>query len=104
MLALSLFTIFDDKAAHYLQPFFSRNQSTAAREIKVLANDTEHMFGRHVKDYHLYHVGDFDLTTGLLSALPHPVLVCSLVNLVDPPAPSFLDFDGGQAPAAAAAQ
>jgi len=83
MRQLQVFVLRDDKAAMFLQPFCSLNASTATRDMATLANDPSHQFGAHPMDYHLFHVGYFDHDTGLVISEAAPVLVTSLLSLVE---------------------
>jgi len=55
-----IFTVYDSKAAAYLQPFFSQTKGTAIRNFSDAVNDAQHHFSRHAEDYTLFELGHFD--------------------------------------------
>lgn len=59
-----IFTIYDSKAAAYLQPFFSVNSAVAIRSFTTAANDVQHDFNRYAADYTLFAIGEFDPNSG----------------------------------------
>ena len=95
MSTLKLFAIHDQKAAAFLQPFFSRTISTAVREVTEVVNDPQHAFSKYSADYTLYAVGEFEEFTGVLTSYSESRLVGNLVEFKtqsgDPlPIPAFL--------------
>lgn len=60
-----VFSIFDDKAAAYLQPFFLDTTGQAIRAIQDCVSDPNHNFAKHTADYTLFQIGEFDNTTGV---------------------------------------
>jgi len=65
-MTLNLYTVFDEKAAAYLQPFFAPTDGVAIRNFTAAIADTEHSFARHAEDYTLWLVGTFDQADGSL--------------------------------------
>ncbi len=63
MQKLEIFTIFDQKANAYLQPFFSNNTDTARREFHKAINQ-EGQFNSYAEDYSLFYLGAFDQDEG----------------------------------------
>lgn len=59
MLTLEIFTVFDQKANAYLQPFFSPTIETGGRIFDQAINN-EGMFNQYAEDYSLFHLGTFD--------------------------------------------
>lgn len=70
---LNVYTVYDDAAAAYLQPFFFSTNAQAIRGFSELANDANHAFCKYAGQYTLFHLGSFDQDTGLfdLHATPH---------------------------------
>lgn len=64
---LKIFSVFDSKAAAFLQPFFSINVATAVREFAAAAQDSGHAFHRHSGDYELFLLGEWDQYEGKIS-------------------------------------
>lgn len=77
---ISVFTIRDDKAQAYLQPFFLSNESMARRAIADCVSDSDHMFGKHPEDYALFSLGTFDDQSGKFVLTDAPR---HLINLID---------------------
>lgn len=61
---IRIFTIYDSKAAAYLQPFFCVNNAVAIRSFTQAANNPEHDFNRFAADYTLFAIGEFEPTSG----------------------------------------
>lgn len=76
---MKIFSIRDNAADAYMQPWFSRNVETARREVSEAVNSGDHQFARHAHDYALWEIGEFDETTGNINA--YPPQFCS--NLID---------------------
>lgn len=62
---LNIYTIYDEKAAAYLNPFFLQNDNMAIRTIAEIMHDGTHAFTRFASDYTLYYLGEYDNTTGV---------------------------------------
>lgn len=77
---MNIFTIYDNKAKAYLTPFFTRNIDTAIRDCKQIVNTTDHNFSIHAEDYSLFHIGEYDETSGKIIAQP-PTHVINLLEL-----------------------
>lgn len=61
---LSVYSIYDEKAAAYLNPFYSQNDNVAIRAIAEILHDPLHAFSRFPSDYTLYYLGEFDNIIG----------------------------------------
>lgn len=72
---LQTFAVYDSKAEAYIQPFFSQTIGTATRSFEQAVNTPDHDFSRYGADYTLFHLGDFDQSTGTWTPLK------ALVNL-----------------------
>lgn len=55
-----IFTVYDSKAAAYLQPFFAQTKGVAIRNFSDAVNDPQHHFARHGEDYTLFELGHYD--------------------------------------------
>lgn len=62
------FCLYDTKTGVYHVPFFFPHPALAIRAIGDLAGDQSTHVGRHPMDFALFHIGDFDDQTGVLSA------------------------------------
>lgn len=61
---LLAFSIFDEKALTYGQPFFTNAVGVASRNLQEAVQNRETMISRHPEDFALYHLGYFDNETG----------------------------------------
>lgn len=57
---LNIYTVYDEKATAYLQPFFQPNDAMAIRIMENTLMNAESMFANHPEDYTLYKIGEFD--------------------------------------------
>lgn len=55
-----VFSICDEKAHAWLQPFFFETTGLAIRAITDCVNDPNHSFNRHAADYTLFQIAQFD--------------------------------------------
>jgi len=69
IMKMEVFSVYDSKTEAYLQPFFAVNRMVAIRMFSDLANDSDHMFGKHPHDFALFKVADFDDASGRIEAL-----------------------------------
>lgn len=74
-----VYSVFDSKAAAYLQPFHAINAAVASRMIADAVQQKDHMFNQHAADFTLFELGDFDDLSGTYNN--HQVAV-NLGNLV----------------------
>lgn len=78
-----IFCIHDEKAGAFLAPFFLPNEAMALRTFRDCANDPQHMFCRHPRDYALYRIGSYEDSSGLIAAYPKPQYL-SLAFMMQP--------------------
>lgn len=84
---MRIYTIRDSKAEAYLQPFFATTDGVALRYITSALDDPDHEFTKHIEDYILFLIGQFDEETGELDPIP-PLVVGKLIDLQQlPPIP-----------------
>lgn len=77
---LQIFSVLDTAAQIFSQPFYMHNEATALRVVKNCVNNPEHNYSLNPEDYNLYHMGEFDDTTGTITN--NPVKVTRLDALV----------------------
>jgi len=58
------FAIFDSAAKAFLPPFHLPREEMAIRAFSDCVNSPSHNFATHSEDYTLFHIADFDDTTG----------------------------------------
>lgn len=94
-----MYSIFDSKAAAFMQPFFSSANGMAVRAFSDLVQDAGHPVGKHPEDYSLFCVGGFDDVNGTVESWasgPRPV--CSgldCVKRLDVGAAAFAEIGRG---------
>lgn len=73
---MKLFSIYDEKADSYSQPFTAAANGLAIRQLQELVNDKTTTISKYPEDFSLYFIGDFDSDRGLLLPLDTvPVLL-----------------------------
>jgi len=75
---MKIFSIYDEKAEAFLQPFFMETVGQAERALIDCLSDENHNFSRHSADYTLFQIGEFDQTTAEITPLK-----IGLSNLVE---------------------
>lgn len=70
---LIIFSVFDQKAGAYIQPFFSQTVGTALRSFNTAANQQDHDFNRHAADYTLFEFGTYEQSDGKFEILETPI-------------------------------
>lgn len=78
---MNIYSIRDDKAEAFMQPFYSVTHLTAMRSVEQAANDPESQIGRYPQDFQLYHLGEFDETTGKCKLNDAPEHLISIFEL-----------------------
>ena len=79
-----IYSVYDAKSEAYLPPFYMQTRGQAVRAISDCANDKDHNFGRHPKDYTLFEMGEFDDTHGSFDLQLSPEPIANCVELVLP--------------------
>lgn len=92
---LNMFSIFDDKVAAFIQPFFSPTIASAMREFKEACNNTNTNFHKHAGDYTLFHLGKFDPDNAEITMLDTPANLGLALTFVDQN-PTVTAIHGGQ--------
>lgn len=70
-----LFSIFDDKAQIYSQPFPQAHDGVAIRNFSDEVQNPQSQISKHPSDYKLYKLGEFDDNAGELIKLPQPKFI-----------------------------
>lgn len=83
MQRLTIFSIYDSKAAAYLQPFFSNNVETAKREFTTAVNG-EGQFNKFAEDYSMFLLGTFDQDEGKFILELTPLHCVNAITLKEP--------------------
>ena len=69
---LFAYSVYDEKVSTFGTPFFAATNPAAIRMFTDLANDPNTTVGRHPEDFTLYHVGQFDDSSGELLKMDQP--------------------------------
>lgn len=62
------YSIYDKAIEAYTRPFFMQAHGQAIRAFMDDANKVDSPVSNHPEDYALFHIGDFDESTGLFTA------------------------------------
>lgn len=76
---LKIYTVYDEKAKAYLQPFFQVNDDMAIRILESSLIEGKSNFAVHPQDYTLYSLGEFDDNTSKI--VYEKALVLGLIEL-----------------------
>jgi transcription antitermination factor NusG len=78
------YSLFDSKAAAYLQPFLQKTDAMAVRAVRQALDDPQAPMAQFPEDFTLVRLGAFDENTGKLLPVDGPpetiVSVSALVN------------------------
>lgn len=66
---MKVFSVYDDKADAFLQPFFMRTEQEAIRAFIGAATEANHQFNLHAADFTLYEIGTFSEQVGSIIPL-----------------------------------
>lgn len=72
MMILKAYSVYDNATQAFMQPFFARTNGEALRSFSDAINDEKSSLSRHLHDYSLFGIGDFNDSNGLLSPLAAP--------------------------------
>ena len=78
---LMLFSLRDEKMKSFGAPFASRQYGEAERHIDALVNDPKTQISAFPADFSLYHVGNLNDDTGVITPTVPPNLVCRALDL-----------------------
>lgn len=71
-----VYSVLDKAVNAFLPPFFARARGEAIRSFSEAANDEKHQFRRHLDDYVLYELGEFNDAAGIFTC-GEPVRIIS---------------------------
>lgn len=94
-----IFTVHDQAAMAYLPPIHYQSVGVALRTFKDAANDPQHAFHQHPKDYTLFHLGEFnDQNCTFVLKTPALALAKAIDCLEAPGAQPSLPLNLGETP------
>lgn len=70
---IMVFSVFDSKAAAYLQPMFFQSKGVAIRAFCSAVSDPKHDFSRFAEDFTLFELGSFDDATAIFKMHMTPI-------------------------------
>lgn len=73
--ALQIFAVFDKKAVAFANPFFYHQKGQALRGFEDAVNDPQSPLSKHPEDFSLWHIGEWNDITGVITSLQTPVHV-----------------------------
>lgn len=77
-----IFSIYDDLSGAYMEPFFIITLGMAVGVVAdLMATDPEHELTKGRKNYHLYHLGEWNYDRGLLEPFEAPKLIMPLEEI-----------------------
>lgn len=65
-----VFSVYDAKAEAYMAPFVAASKGFAIRMFLDEASRPDSMCAKHPEDFRLFHVGEFDDATAVVTMLP----------------------------------
>ncbi len=68
-----VFVIFDTKAKSYGTPITVPTEQDVFVALKYIVNDEtlKHDYTAHPEDFQLFRIGEYDVTEGVLTSVPH---------------------------------
>lgn len=79
MAVLKFYSVYDKPVGAYMPMFPARARGEAIRMVEDAARDPNGQFAKHLTDYTLYEIGQFDDGTGVFTQDPNgPVLMLHL--------------------------
>lgn len=88
-----VYSVFDEKAMAYLQPFYFNHHGEALRSFERIVKTADTMVANHPSDFKLYHIGEFDNVSGKLSALNEPFFLANASDYVKSSGQMEMDFN-----------
>jgi len=67
-----ILAIKDQKADYFLDPMVTKTIGEGERQFQQIANDPKTLLYTNSEDFVLYHLGEFDTTTGVIQSLVVP--------------------------------
>lgn len=95
---LKVFSVYDEKAESFGQPFFFAARGMAVRAFIDLANDGRSTVSKHPVDFHLYEIGEYDDSTGRFDSYVNHVALGRAREFIKAPDGIVVHRDNGSAP------
>lgn len=79
---LQVYSVFDRAVTAFLPPMFVRAKGEMLRQFQSAVNSPDHQFHKHLSDYTLFYLGEFDDAGGVFSAI-EPLRVVSASEVLE---------------------
>lgn len=76
-----IYSIRDQKAEYFTQPFYSKTHGEAERQFTTWCNDPQTAMHKFPEDFDLYHIGTLDDQTGKIDSLDTPHHIVKAVQI-----------------------
>ena len=80
---LKVYSIRDQKAEVYNQPFFQKTHGEAERNFQTLVKDNKSTISQYPEDFDLYFVGEYDDQKGVFKTLDTPQHIAKAYQFVN---------------------
>ena len=100
---LRIFAIYDDKAEAFMNLFELHHDGEATRFVQDLIENPRSPYASHVEDYELFRIGEYDTSSGLVTAVTPVVSICAAAQSDEALRGEGVELGLWPAPAAAAA-
>lgn len=77
-----VFSLHDEKANAYTQPFFMDQKGQALRALDGIVNSPDSNVNKYPQDFKLYKLGTFNDWDGVLTSLATPELIANATDFV----------------------
>ncbi|WNK14542.1 MAG: nonstructural protein [Microvirus sp.] len=82
---LQICAVYDSKAKVFGRPFFTPHLAQAIRGFQDEVNNPEGGdLNKHPEDFDLYHLGEFEESTGSFDNAQRPSILCTAASLLKP--------------------
>lgn len=82
MNTLNAYSVMDVKSKLFARPHFQQTDGVAIRSFSQACEDDSTELNKYPEDFSLYHVGEFDIETGVLKPLERPKQICNASEFV----------------------
>jgi len=82
-MVVKIFSIYDDKAQVYSNPFFMPHVGMATRAFADLVIDGQSNISKHPSDFKLYQIGEFDDVSGEVISSNKPIFINAAIEFVE---------------------
>lgn len=79
---MQIFAVYDKKAVAYNLPFYYHQKGQAIRAFEDAVNDVQSPYHKHPEDFAIFHIGEWDDSTGVITPLKNPVPVEEALNVM----------------------